>query len=381
MGENTMIYLDYAATTPISESALDIYVKASKNAFGNSSSLHDIGGIAMQTLQASRKILADSINGSEKGVYFTGSGSEANILAIQSLLNGIDPKKHHLITTQMEHSSLHTFFKKLSTKGYEISFLTPDQQGLISIEQLKREIRENTGLVSIQHGNSEIGLVQPIEEIGPFLKEHGILFHSDCVQTFGKLPIDVEKAQIDAISISSHKIYGPKGLGAAYIHPAVYWQPVIPGTTHESGFRPGTVDVPAIAAFATAANDIFLKMKKNTEHFLKLRRTFSDLLKPYKEKITLLNEEKAAILPNILPLLITGIEGQYIMLECNRFGFAISTGSACQVGMQAPSRSLLAMGFDEQEAKQYVRISLGEETTLEQIESFSKTLLKIVEDF
>jgi cysteine desulfurase len=376
-----MIYLDYAATTPISENALNIYVKASKNAFGNSSSLHDIGGMATRTLQASRKILADSFNGNEKGLYFTGSGSEANILAIQSLLNGMDRKKNHIITTQMEHSSLHTFFKRLSSEGYEISFLIPDKQGLITIDRLKRELREDTGLVSIQHGNSEIGTVQLIEEIGPFLKEHGVLFHSDCVQTFGKLPIDVENTQIDAISISSHKIYGPKGLGAAYINPAVYWQPVIPGTTHESGFRPGTVDVPGAAAFATAAKDISARMSNNTEYFLEIRRKFIDLLKPYKEKITLLNEDTPSLLPNILPLLIDGIEGQYIMLECNRFGFAISTGSACQVGMQAPSRSLLAMGLDEQQAKQYIRISLGEETTMEQIESFSKTLVKIAEDF
>jgi cysteine desulfurase len=242
-------------------------------------------------------------------------------------------------------------------------------------------LRSNTGLVSIQHGNSEIGAIQPIEKFGPLLKDHGILFHSDCVQTFGKLPINVESAQIDSISISSHKIYGPKGIGAAYIHPSVFWKPIIPGTTHESGFRPGTVDVPGAAAFATASKDISIAMSDNTEHFKGLRSKFIDLLQPYKDKIMLINENHQDTLPNILPLLVDGIEGQYMMLECNRFGFAISTGSACQVGMQAPSRSLLALDFEEKKAKQYIRISLGGETTREQLESFTEVLIKVVKNF
>jgi cysteine desulfurase len=367
---NSLIYLDYAATTPISDNSLEIYAKAAKNAFGNSSSL-----------QASRKLITDIIGGNEKGLYFTSGGSEANVLAIQSLLNGLHPEKTHIITTQIEHSSLYTFFKKLTTEGYEVTFLQPNEKGQITLEIVKSALRANTGLVSIQHGNSEIGTVQQIEKIGPLLKAHGVLFHSDCVQTFGKLPINIEKSQLDSISISSHKIYGPKGIGAAYIQPSVYWKPVIPGTTHESGFRPGTVDVPAAAAFATAAKDISATMSKNTEHFVDLRKKFIDLLKPYQDKITLLNENVDPSLPNIFPLLVEGIEGQFIMLECNRFGFAISTGSACQVGMQAPPRSLLALGFDEQKAKQYIRISLGTNTTYEQIKSFSQVLFNIVENF
>lgn len=376
-----MIYLDYAATTPISDHALSIYMKAAKNAYGNSSSLHDVGGLAHRTLQASRKLITEMIGGHEKGLYFTSGGSEANILAIQSLLNGIDLFKKHIITTQFEHSSLYTFFQKLSKEGYEISYLKPDHQGHVSLGKIKEALRSDTALVSIQHGNSEIGSVQLIEDIGPFLREQGVLFHCDCVQTFGKLPINVEEIQIDSISISSHKIYGPKGIGAAYINPSVYWKPVIEGTTHESGFRPGTVDVPAIAAFATAASDISMKMQENNEKIRALRDLFIDLLQPYKDTITLLNEKFDPTLPNILPLLLNGIEGQYMMLECNRFGFAISTGSACQVGMQAPSRSLLALGLDEQRAKQYIRISLGIHTTPEDIKSFTQILIKAIDDF
>lgn len=374
-----MIYLDYAATTPISENSLNIYVKAAKNAFGNSSSLHDIGEISAKTLKASRKIIAELIGGTEKGIYFTSGGSEANIVAVQSLLNGIGRHKNHIVTTIMEHSSLYTFFKKLEKEGYEVTFLTPDKNGHISLEQIKSALKNHTGLVSIQHGNSEIGSIQPIEKIGQFLKKSGIIFHSDCVQTFGKIPLSVEN--IDAISISSHKIYGPKGIGAAYINPAIHWQPVIEGTTHESGFRPGTVDVPAAAAFATAAKDIEAERTRNFNHFLELKNLFIDLLKPYEGKIELLNSDNYDALPNIFPIIVNGIEGQYVMLECNRFGFAVSTGSACQVGMQAPSKTIVAIGFPEQQAKQFIRVSLGKDTTKEHIREFTNVLIKIVENF
>ncbi|MCM3413106.1 IscS subfamily cysteine desulfurase [Metabacillus litoralis] len=375
-----MIYLDYAATTPMSDNALHIYTKAAKNAFGNSSSLHDIGEISAKTLHASRKIIGDSIGGSEKGVYFTSGGSEANIIAIQSLLNGLDSNKKHLITTVMEHSSLFTFFKRLESEGFEVTFLSPAQYGNISLSSVKKAIKSDTGLVSIQHGNSEIGSIQPIEEIGLFLKEMGIIFHSDCVQTFGKIPLNV--TNIDAISISGHKIYGPKGIGAAYINPSIHWHPVIEGTTHESGFRPGTVDVPAVAAFATAANDIMTNRKDFYNHYQRLKNLFFDLLQPYNEKITVLNwDDKFHSLPNILPIMVKGIEGQYVMLECNRFGFAVSTGSACQVGMQAPPKSVVALGYSDQEAKQFIRASFGKDTTEEHIRRFTDVLIRIVENF
>ncbi len=362
----------------MSEHALNIYVKAAKNAFGNSSSLHDAGDISARTLSACRKTIANIIHGQEKGVYFTGSGSEANIAAVQSLLNGIQHKKH-IITTANEHSSLHTFFKKIELIGYTVTYLYPNEHGIITPDLVQQSLQKDTALVSIQHGNSEIGTINPIEEIGMLLREKKVVFHSDCVQTFGKIPLDVK--HIDAISISGHKIYGPKGVGAAYINPSIHWQPIIPGTTHESGFRPGTVDVPAIAAFATAARDISLEQKKFHAHFVQLKNQLIDLLEPYHKEISVINSHFHHTLPNIIPLVFEGIEGQYVMLEANRFGMAISTGSACQVGMQAPSRSILAIGYNEQQAKQYVRISLGKDTTSNQIENLSKVLINIVKNF
>lgn len=374
-----MIYLDYAATTPMSDDALNIYTELSKTVFGNSSSLHDIGGKANDILQASRKTIASLIGGEENGIYFTSGGTEANILAVQSLLNGADQTKKHIITSRMEHASLHSYFQSLSERGYEISYVETNEYGHISLDSLKKLVRDDTVLVSIQHGNSELGHVQPIDAFGAFLLEKNILFHSDCVQTFGKINIDVKKANISAISLSAHKIYGPKGVGAVYINPSIYWKSVFLHATHENGFRPGTVNVPGIAAFAVAAHKSCSNIDTANEHFIKLRNIICSKLKPYNEYIKVINEQSPyEQLHNIIGLFTQGIEGQYIMLEANRYGYAISTGSACQVGMQAPSRAMTALGFNESEAKQYVRVSTGILTTSEEIESFCDKMINII---
>lgn len=242
-----MIYLDYAATTPMSAEALQTYTKAASQYFGNEQSLHDIGGTVSSLLQVCRKTFAEMIGGKEQGIFFTSGGSESNYLAIQSLLNA--QNKKHIITTPMEHASIRSYFQSLQSKGYTITEIPVDKNGLIRLIDLEEAITEDTVLASIQHGNSEIGTVQNIAEIGALLKKYNVLFHSDCVQTFGKLPIHVFEMGIDSLSVSAHKIYGPKGVGACYINPQVRWTQIFPGTSHEKGFRPGTVNVPGIAAF------------------------------------------------------------------------------------------------------------------------------------
>ncbi|MBD1381215.1 IscS subfamily cysteine desulfurase [Metabacillus arenae] len=371
-----MIYLDFAATTPISETALEAYVKYAKSHFGNSKSLHDFGGDAEQLLNHCREILAKLINGDHEGIYFTSGGSESNILAIQSLLNGTEQAKKHIVTSTIEHSSIHNFLKNLQNNGYTVSFVRPDKHGRITINSLEKMIRNDTALVSIQHGNSEIGIIQNIEEIGSFLKEKAILFHSDCVQTFAKVPIDVEKMKIDALSFSSHKIYGPKGVGAVYIDPSVYWVPIIEGTTHEKGFRPGTINTPGIASFTIAAKSLHDEMKALQSQFTKLRKLFIELIAKEQLPIEVLGTPQSEQLPAIIGCIFKGIEGQYIMLECNRKGIAISTGSACQAGMQEPSRTVISLDRTKEEAAQYIRVSLGigttEEDILQLVEAFSQ---------
>ncbi|MDM5156624.1 IscS subfamily cysteine desulfurase [Bacillus sp. DX1.1] len=373
-----MIYLDYAATTPMSKESIETYTKAAQQYFGNEQSLHDIGGTASSLLQVCRESFAQMIGGKEQGVFFTSGGSESNYLAIQSLLNAKSGK--HIITTSMEHASIRNYFQLLKNQGYIITEIPVDSKGLLNLQALEEAITEDTVLASIQHGNSEIGTVQPIAEIGALLKKHHILFHTDCVQTFGKLPIDIEAMQIDSISVSAHKIYGPKGVGACYINPQIRWGQVFPGTSHEKGFRPGTVNVPGIASFLTAAQHILDDCEEEQARFEQLRSYFIEQLQTISPEIQV-EGHSASCLPHIIGVTIKGIEGQYTMLECNRHGIAISTGSACQVGKQEPSKTMLAIGKTYEEAKQYVRFSFGRHTTMNQIDTTIHALHTIGNQF
>lgn len=358
-----MIYLDYAATTPISEHALHVFMQASRDFYGNASSLHDIGSHAKDLLEVSREKLASLLHGDKHGIFFTSGGSESNILAIRSLIDAHRQKGKHLITTKLEHSSILHLFEKLEEEGYEVTYIPVNQYGHVDLDALKREIKETTILAAIQHANSEIGTIQPIQEIAQILHERDVLFHCDAVQTFGKLPIDLETFGVDSLSISSHKFYGPKGVGAAYINPKRKWNPQIPGTTHEHGFRPGTVNVPGIAAMVTAAEDSCAQMKEETKRLESLRTEFIERLTALPSAQVMIEGSPDRHLANILGLRIMGMEGQYMMLECNRYGIAISTGSACSIGMQAPSQTMKALGRTDEEAISFIRLSFGKKTT------------------
>ena len=357
-----MIYLDFAATTPMSEKALQVYGQVATNYYGNTSSHHDIGSTAQSILEESRKSLAEFINGDAKGIYFTSGGSESNYLAVHSLLKGTNKRGKHIISTKLEHSSIGNTLEDLKNSGYEITYVQVDQEGRVDLDALSRAIRPDTVLATIHHGNSEIGTIQNITAIGEILNKNEILFHSDCVQTFGKIDIDVKEAKLDSISVSSHKIFGPKGVGACYINPAQSWKPVIPNTTHENGFRPGTVNVPGIAAFIAAVEEIFPIMYSEQERFAMLREKLVNGIKGEAWEIAEIGPSTNR-LEHIIGITVRGIEGQYIMLECNRYGVAISTGSACSVGQQKPSKTLLAIGKSKEEAKQFIRLSLGKITT------------------
>ncbi|KEK17755.1 cysteine desulfurase [Bacillus manliponensis] len=371
-----MIYLDYAATTPMSEKALETYIKAATNYFGNEQSLHDVGSSASSLLEACRKAFAKMISGKEQGVFFTSGGSESNFLALQSLLETHDGR--HIVTTPLEHASIRSYFHLLQAKGYTVTEVPVDSSGLLNLKALEQSITTDTVLACIQHGNSEIGTVQPLAEISKLLKKHNILLHTDCVQTFGKLPIDVEKMSIDSLSVSAHKLYGPKGVGACYINPRVRWKAVFPNTSHEKGFRPGTVNVPGIASFITASEEMIKHREAEMKRLRQLRTYFIERLQA-NSNIIQIEGHSTSCLPHIVGVTIKGIEGQYTMLECNRYGIGISTGSACQIGKQEPSKTLLAIGKTVEEAKQYVRFSFGRPTTKEEIDA-TIDVLKTVEN-
>jgi cysteine desulfurase len=359
-----MIYLDHAATTPISDKALEVYLNVAKHYFGNASSMHDEGSSAEQILEAAKKTVAITLNARPKDIFFTSGASESSFLAIYSLLNARDG--NHIITTDIEHSSVRNIFQKLQFEGYDVSTVSVDRFGRIDFEDLKSLVRDDTVLASIQHVNSEIGTVQDLGMIGEFLHSKNVLFHSDCVQSFGRIPLDINALNVDAISISGHKIYGPKGVGAVWMNPKENWKPVFPDSDNQNKFKPGTSDVPSIAAFATAAKNITQNSPKEQERISSFRNELISELEqlPFECEII---AHPAHNVPNILGLRFPGMEGQFLMLEANQAGLAISTGSACQVGSEKPNKTMTAIGKSEQESREFVRLSFGRKNSVDQI--------------
>ncbi|WP_026672462.1 IscS subfamily cysteine desulfurase [Alkalihalobacterium bogoriense] len=373
-----MIYLDYSATTPMSEHALQVYTKVAKDYFGNANSLHDYGETSNQLVTSSRSEIASLINGEPRGIYFTSGGSESNYLSLLSLISHAKEGKNHLITTQIEHPSVLNTFQLLEKQGFSISYVPVNEYGQVHLSDLKKLVNEKTILVSIGHANAELGTIQNIVEIGNFLFEKNILFHSDCVQSFGKINIDVKQAKLTCITMSAHKIYGPKGVGSVYIDPSLHWKPVVPNGTHESGFRQGTLNVPGIAAFAVATRDRKRIMGEEARRLKELQQKF---LAEMNSKNIILEGHPTLRLPHHLALRIKGIEGQYVMLECNRRGIAISTGSACKVGETAPANSMVATGKSQEEAYEFIRLTMGQSTTEAEIVKTVAALHDIIQQF
>ncbi|PNB67596.1 cysteine desulfurase, partial [Pseudomonas sp. GW456-E7] len=246
----------------------------------------------------------------------TSGGTESNFLAIQSLLNGLPNTKRHFITTAMEHQSIHSCAAFLKQHGFDVTIIEPNEYGLITEEILAAHIRPETCLVSIQHANSETGIIQPIQRLSSYLHKRGILLHCDAVQTFGKIPINTKELGVDALSVSSHKVHGPKGVGAVYIHPGVPWKPVYPLITHEHGFRAGTVNVPGIGAFTAAAELIINEMDKQISRNKTLRTHFLEQISIRSLPVTLVADPiQTECLPHIIGCFFHSFEGQYVMLE------------------------------------------------------------------
>lgn len=369
-----MHYFDYAATTPLRKEAAEVYVTIAQQYFGNTTSLHDEGGAAQHILQQCRERLADLLNVHAAGIYFTSGGTESNSLALLSLAYSAQHKGKHIILTAAEHPSLHSAAAYLAEQGFQITMISFTPEGLIDLDELKKAITEHTIVISVQHCNPEIGTIQPIRVIHDIIKPRGILLHSDCVQSFGKLDVRKISSFVDSLSVSSHKLYGPKGVGAVYIDPRIRAVPLFPGAVQEKGFRGGTVNVPGITAFLAAAER--LETTKDYARFEQLRAVVMKTLQTAPELFTFYGTEDAQ-LPHIIGLRIEHAEGQFIMLELNRRGFAVSTGSACQVGQQQSSTTMTAMKIPATQAKGLVRISFGRTSTVENTQQLADALLEI----
>ncbi|SFG18818.1 cysteine desulfurase [Halobacillus alkaliphilus] len=370
-------YFDYAATCPIDEEALEAYVKASREFYGNTRSLHDSGTKAEVLLSHCRKTLANLLGVNKEGIYFTSGGTESNLLAMEGLMKA--GKGNHLITSAAEHSSVKNSAEKLEADGYEVSWVPLTKDGTIDVSELENLMREDTVLVCIQHVNSDIGTIQPIGRIREVCDKWGAWLHSDCVQSFGKVELNSIIPCLDSFSLSSHKIYGPKGSGALYISPSVSFQPLLPNGTHEAGVRAGTVNTPGIAAFTTAAAKSIRELQERQTKIKALKREFLTALKDIRSQVKVVGESGNSV--PIIGLCIHGFEGQWVMLEANRRGYAFSTGSACQVGSEGFPSILTAVGLNKEEAKSFIRLSFSHDQTSEDIQGIVECLKEIAAEY
>ncbi len=359
-------YLDYAATTPMDPRIVEIVKEYYTEKFGNPSSLHEFGREVREKIEESREYLLKFINGEGK-VIFTSGGTESDNLAIKGVALAYRNKGKHIISTKIEHHAvLHTleYLKKL---GFEITLLDVNREGFVSPESVEESIREDTILVSVMHANNEIGTIEPVEEIGKICREHDVFFHTDAVQSFGKLDINVKKMNIDLLSASSHKIYGPKGVGMLYVNEGINIEPMIHGGEQEFGLRAGTENTGGIIGFAEAAKLCEQEMEKERERESKLRdKLINEILSEV--ECSYLNGPRENRLPGNANLRFDFIEGESLLLYLDTQGIAVSTGSACSSKSLEPSHVLLAIGLKPHEAQGSIRISLGRFTTEEEIE-------------
>lgn len=359
-------YLDAAATVPMREEAIQAYTEAARSAFGNTQSLHDAGADAVNYLDSCRRILGQLLNGREDGFYFTGSASEGNHLAIRSLLKARPERCRSIVTTQLEHASVLTVVNDLEILGYTIEYVPVDSSGTLDQEAYERMVNEETALVIMQFVNSEMGAVQDIARCANYAQQFGVPLHSDMVQGLGKLPIDLKASGATSAVFSGHKIGGPKSVGIVYLDPAIHWQPVIEGTAHQNGFRAGTIDVPGIVSATIAAKFAVAEQPENYRNALELQ---TYLLEHLPSGVVSAGNP-ALKSPFIQGLLLPHVEGQWMMLECNRHQIAISTGTACKIGAGEAMSAMLAMGVESDAARKFIRISFSGITGIEEVQRF-----------
>jgi cysteine desulfurase len=371
------IYLDYAATTPIDPRALKAMLPFLKEKFGNTMSLHSFGQEAKEALEESREIIADFIGAKQNEIIFTSSATESNNLALKGIAFANKDRGNHIIISSIEHPCVMESAKWLESQGFEITRLKADKYGLVDPEDVKEAIKKETILVSIMHANNEIGTIEPIEKIGRICKKRGVYFHTDAAQTFGKIPVDVKRLNVNLLTASSHKIYGPKGAAILYIKEGTKISPLLHGGGHEMGLRSSTVNVPAIVGFAQATKIAKKEMKREGKRLRKLKEKLIKGILKIEGSHFVGHPEKS--LPNIANFWFEGIEGESIVIELDLMGICASTGSACSSEKLEPSHVLLACGLKPWQAHGSLRLSLGRWTKEKDIDYLLKILPNIVE--
>lgn len=375
--ENRIIYLDHAATTYVKPEVFEAMKPYFCEKFGNASSIYSIGRESKKAVEEARDKVAKALGAQPREIYFTGSGSEADNWALKGVAEAYKKKGNHIITSAIEHPAILNTCKYLEGEGFEVTYLPVDEDGLVSVDDVRNAIKDNTILISIMFANNEIGTIQPIEEIGAVAREKGVLFHTDAVQAVGNIPIDVEKMNIDLLSLSGHKFYGPKGIGALYIKKGVKISSLIHGGQQERGKRASTENVANIVGLGKAIELATENLEEYNKKIINLReKTIEGLMA--KVPYIRLNGHRTKRLPGNVNMSFQYIEGESLLLMLDMKGICGSSGSACSSGSLDPSHVLLAIGLSHEIAHGSLRLSFGDENTEEDVEYILEEIPNIV---
>ncbi len=372
-----MIYLDNAATTRTAPEVVEAMLPYFSELYGNASTVYEFGAKSKEAVTAARETIANAIGAKDNEIYFTAGGSESDNWALKATAEAYKDKGQHIITSKIEHHAILHTCEWLEKNGFEVTYLDVDEFGVVKLDELKKAIRPDTILISIMFANNEIGTIEPVAEIGKIAREHGILFHTDAVQAFGQLPINVDELNIDMLSSSGHKLNGPKGIGFLYIRKGVKIRSFLHGGAQERKRRAGTENVPGIVGFGKAAELALAAMEERTAKERKLR---DHLMERVLKEIpfTRVNGDRTNRLPNNVNLCFQFVEGESLLIMLDMKGICGSSGSACTSGSLDPSHVLLAIGLPHEIAHGSLRLTLGEDTTLEDIDYTVDAIKEIV---
>ena len=373
-----LVYADNAATTRLSAAAYEAMLPFLRDGFGNPSSVYSLGRDAAKAVLEARQRVAAAIGADVQEIYFTSCGSEADNQAIRSAaLSGAASGKRHIVTSAFEHHAVLRTCDFLKTQGYDITYITPDRNGLISPAQVRNALRDDTCLVTIMYANNEIGTIQPVPEIAALCKESGVTFHTDAVQAVGHIPINVKQQVIDMLSLSGHKLHAPKGVGVLYVNRRITPSPLIFGGSQERGRRAGTENVPAIVGLGAAITDAVSGIDERRQKVLAMRDKLIDGLFERIPDITL-NGDRHTRLEGNVNISIKGIEGESLLMLLDMQGICASSGSACESSSLDPSHVLRSIGLDEAAAKGSLRLTINEENTDDDIDYILEKLPEAV---
>ncbi len=373
-----MIYLDNAATTRTSREVVEAMLPYFSEYYGNASSIYHLGNRSKKAIAEARAVIAESLGADPSEIYFTAGGSESDNWALIATAKALAHKGKHIITSSIEHHAILHTCRYLEEEGYEITYINVDENGMIKLEELKNAIRPDTILITVMFANNEIGTIQPVQKIGEIARERGILFHTDAVQAYGHIPVDVETMNIDMLSASGHKLHGPKGIGFLYIRKGVKIRAFIHGGAQERGRRAGTENVPGIVGFGEAVRRAFSDQKEYMEKVSALRDYLIEKIEkevPYCR----LNGHRTMRLPNNVNFSFQFIEGESLLIMLDMKGICASSGSACTSGSLDPSHVLLAIGLPHEIAHGSLRLTLSGENTIEELDHTVDAIKEIVE--